>query len=145
MKIIEKDFDKVSAFASKALDAHTASILGESTPAKQTFAFELTIDGEVCGGVTGKFMSEHLHVSQLVIKEEHRGKDFGSQLLVTIEKRGIEAGANVITVSTQCFQALDFYKKHDYQVFAQLDDVPWKGVIKYYLTKCVEREVAKSH
>jgi len=139
VKTIEKDFDKVSAFASKVLDAHTASVLGAPTPAKQKFAFELTIGDEVCGGVTGKFMGEHLHISELVVKEAQRGKDLGSQLLVAMEKRGIEAGANVITVSTQCFQALDFYKKHDYEVFGELKDVPWKGVIKYYLTKCVEK------
>ena len=75
----------------------------------------------------------------LVVLDEHRGKNFGSELLLAMEQKGIEAGAKVLTVSTQCFQALDFYKKHGYETFGELKDVPFEGVTKYYLTKRVEK------
>jgi ribosomal protein S18 acetylase RimI-like enzyme len=69
------------------------------------------------------------------VAPKYRGLDYGSHLLIAIEKQAIEAGAKVLTVSTQCFQALDFYKKHEYEVFGELKDVPFEGVTKYYLSK----------
>ena len=137
MKIVEKDFNEASMFINGLLDDHTISLFGKPVQQQQKFALELSIDGEVCGAVSGTLTTQNFHVNGLVVALNYRGRDFGSQLLVAIEKRAIEAGAKVLTVSTQCFQALDFYKKHGFKVFGQLADVPFEGVTKYYLSKRV--------
>jgi len=137
VKIIEKDFNEVSLFINKMLDVHTVSIFGESMSSHKKFALELVVDNEVCGAVSGTLKMQNFHVNGLVVTEKCRGLDYGSQLLVAIEKQGIEAGARVLTVNTQCFQALDFYKKHGYEVFGELKDMPFQGTTKYYLSKLV--------
>jgi len=137
VNIVEKDFKEVSLFINQELDTHTASIFGAPIPPQKKFALELVVDGEVRGAVSGTLTTQNFHVNGLVVIGKYRGLDYGSQLLIAIEARAIEAGAKVLTVSTQCFQALDFYKKHGYEVFGELKDVPFEGVTKYYLSKRV--------
>ena len=137
MKIVEKDFNEASMMINKMLDAHTVSIFGAPVLPQKKFALELVVDDEVCGAVSGTLKMQNFHVNGLVVTEKHRGLDYGSQLLVAIEKKGIEAGARVLTVTTQCFQALYFYKKHGYEVFGELKDVTFEGTTKYYLSKRV--------
>jgi len=134
---MEKDFNEVSLFINQMLDAHTAEVIDVPMRLQKKFALELTINNEVCGAVSGTLTMQNFHVNGLVVMPKYRGQDFGSQLLIAIEKQGIEAGAKVLTVSTQCFQALDFYKKHGYKVFGALKDVPFQGTTKYYLSKRV--------
>lgn len=137
MKITEKDFNEVSAFINERLDAHTVSIFGEPVEPQKKFALELKVGNEICGAVSGTLTTQNFHVNGLVVEKKYRGQDLGSQLLMAIERQGIEAGAKVLTVSTQCFQALNFYKKHGFKVFGELKDVPFEGVTKYYLSKRV--------
>jgi len=107
-------------------------------PHRKKFALEFTVDNEVRGAVSGTLTMQNFHINGLVVIEKYRGFGHGSQLLIAIEKQAIEANAKVLTVSTQCFQALDFYRLHGYEVFGELKDVPFEGVIKYYLSKRVK-------
>ena len=135
MKLVEKDFNEVSLFINEQLDNQTVSILGTPVPLQKKFALELVVDDEVSGAVSGTLTAQNFHVNGLVVVEKYRGHGFGTQLLTAIETQGKAAGGKVLTVSTQCFQALDFYRKHGYEVFGQLKDVPFEGVTKYYLSK----------
>lgn len=140
MNIVEKDFDEMSLFINKMLDEHTTQVFGMSVshPHRKKFALEFTVDDEVRGAVSGTLTMQNFHINGLVVIEKYRGFGHGSQLLIAIEKQAIEANAKVLTVSTQCFQALDFYRLHGYEVFGELKDVPFEGVIKYYLSKRVK-------
>lgn len=137
MKIVEKDFYEVSQYINQMLDAHTASLFGAPGLPQKKFALELIVDNEVRGAVSGTLKTQNFHVNGLVVTAQYRNHGFGAQLLMAIEKQAIEAGAKVLTVTTQCFQALDFYKSHGYDVFGKLKDVPFEGVTKYYLSKRV--------
>ena len=137
MKIKELDFSEGNRLINKMLDEHTISIFGEPMESRKKFALKLEVDNEVCGAVSGTLTKQNFHIKGLVITPKYRGLDYGSQLLVAIEKQGCDAGAKVLTVNTQCFQALDFYKKHGYEVFGELKDMPFEGTTKYYLSKRV--------
>ena len=137
MKIVEKDFNEVSVFIDKLLDAHRLQVLGELSRSQKKYALELVIDGQIRGAVSGTLTMENFHINGLVVIPEYRNQALGSQLLMAIQKQAIEADAKVLTVTTQCFQALDFYQKHGYVVFGELKDVPFAGVTKYYLSKKV--------
>ena len=135
VEIVERDFNEVNEFINKKLDEHTAQVLGDIRRSKKKFALEVVVDGEVRGAINGTLTMQNFHVNGLVVIPEYRGQDLGSQLLNAIEAQATHAGAKVLTVSTQCFQALDFYIKHGYMVFGELKDVPFVGVTKYYLSK----------
>ena len=137
MNIEELDFNEASLFINEQLDAHTELVTATSVPPQKKFALKLVVDNEVRGAASGTLTTQNFHVNGLVVIEKYRGFGYGSQLLVALEEQAIAAGGLVLTVSTQCFQALDFYKSHGYEVFGKLKDVPFVGVTKYYLSKRV--------
>ena len=93
-------------------------------------------DGEkIIGGITAKKEYQNIHVSMLAVSNEYRGQDIGSQLLMKIEKLGKESGIINLTLTTRSYQAVEFYKKAGFTVFATLDDMPMQGVTKYYFNK----------
>jgi len=136
VEIIEKDFGEVKPFINQLLDEHTAQIFGEPVM-EQKIALAFIIDDEIKAAVSGTLRAQNFHVGGLGVDEQYRHQGLGSKLLVAIEEKAIAAGAKVLTVSTQCFQAPDFYKKHGYHVFGELAGMPFAGVTKYYLSKRV--------
>ncbi|MCL2559329.1 MAG: GNAT family N-acetyltransferase [Turicibacter sp.] len=136
MGVIEEDFDVVDGFINEKLDAHAKEIFGD-VPDQKKFSLAFTVDDELVGAANGVLAQQNFHLKGLAVIAACRGNGYGSQLVVEIEKRALAAGAKVLTVSTQCFQALDFYRMHGYAVFAELADVPFEGVTKYYLVKRV--------
>ena len=134
MKIIQSSIDTSEAFITNILNKNTKKKLNIETITEK-IALELKIEHEIYGAITGKIMNETLHINGFAVLEKFRGRGFGTQLISAIEKEGLARGAKKITVHTQCYQALTFYKSHGYQVFGQLEDVPFKGTTKYYLFK----------
>ena len=90
--------------------------------------------GELIGGAGGSIGLGWLHVDVMWIAESYRGRDLGSQLLRRLEEMASERGARRAHVETTSFQALDFYRKHGYAVFGQLEDFP-EGHTYFYLKK----------
>ena len=90
--------------------------------------------GDLIGGVFGEAYWGWLHVDTLWVAESQRGHDIGSALLEQIEQAASERGFPNSQVETTSFQALEFYRKHGYDVFGTLDDKP-PGYTWYYLKK----------
>ncbi|WP_330656258.1 GNAT family N-acetyltransferase [Alkaliphilus flagellatus] len=70
----------------------------------------------------------------LWVKEEHRSKGLGSQLLGEIEKTAKEYSCHIVHLDTFDFQAKDFYIKQGYDIYGVLDDCP-QGHKRYYMKK----------
>lgn len=86
------------------------------------------------GGILGEICWNWLEIHTLMIDEDIRKEGYGSKLLVEIEKIALEQKCDFIKVDTLSFQALDFYKKHGYQVFGTLNNVG-REFNHYYLKK----------
>ena len=91
-------------------------------------------DQEIIGGVIGATYWNWLYINLMWIKEEFRGRGFGHQLLTLAEQEARERGAEYAYLDTFSFQAPDFYKKHGYEVFGELNDFP-PGHRRYFLSK----------
>ncbi|MCF1285130.1 GNAT family N-acetyltransferase [Streptococcus sinensis] len=78
---------------------------------------------------------ENIHIKALVVDKEHQKKGLGASLLAELEEKAVEAGVTSITLSTKSYQAKDFYIKQGYEIYASLEDVPKKGVVKYHFIK----------
>ncbi|WP_225744500.1 GNAT family N-acetyltransferase [Marinilactibacillus sp. Marseille-P9653] len=90
---------------------------------------------DLVGGIIGNKQYQNIHVAMLAVKDDYRGQSVGSMLLEEIEKRSREMDIIHITLSTKSYQAEGFYKKHGYEVFGTLEDMPIKGVTKFYFHK----------
>ena len=91
-------------------------------------------DQEIVGGVIGATYWDWLHIDLMWIKDEFRGRGYGHRLLALAEEEARRRGAKNAELDTFSFQAPDFYAKHGYQVFGELQDYP-AGHQRYYLTK----------
>ena len=89
---------------------------------------------EIVGGLIGKTYWGWLYIDLLFIKDELRGCGYGHRLLELAEEEARQRGAKNVYLDTFSFQAPDFYKKHGYHVFGELQDFP-PGHQRYFFTK----------
>ncbi|MCV4754139.1 GNAT family N-acetyltransferase, partial [Escherichia coli] len=64
-----------------------------------------------------------------------RGTGVGSQLIKTAEEEARRKGCRHALVDTVSFQARPFYEKQGYQVQMSLQDYPYQGMQRHYLSK----------
>ena len=89
---------------------------------------------EIMGGVIAAVYWNWLYIDLLWMKEELRGRGYGSRLLTLAEDEARKRGAKQAYLDTFSFQAPGFYEKHGYHVFGELKDFP-QGFQRYFLTK----------
>ncbi len=88
----------------------------------------------IIAGILTKMQLNSMYVELLWIKESYRKMGLGTKLLVEAEQTAIRNGCTFIHLETFSFQAIDFYKKHSYEVFAVFNYSP-ESIKKYYLRK----------
>lgn len=90
--------------------------------------------GSITGGVHGNTGFGWLYISILWVKDLLRGKGCGTSLMEHAEREARERGCANAYLDTFSFQALEFYEKLGYTVFAELEDFP-PGQSRYFLRK----------
>jgi GNAT superfamily N-acetyltransferase len=90
--------------------------------------------GNIVGGLYGNTLWGWLEISLLWVAEHHRIAKLGSRIMAAAEQEAIARGCRYAKVETFSFQALEFYQKQGYEVFAELDDFP-EGERLYFLRK----------
>jgi len=92
-------------------------------------------DGKVVAGILATIACWGiLSIDVLWVKEEYRGKGYGSQLMKAVEEEAKGKGAKLSRVETFEFQAKGFYEKLGYEVFGVLENCP-EGYKDYSLAK----------
>ena len=81
-------------------------------------------DGSLVGGLLGETWWEWLHINILWIHESARRQRYGEQMLRLAEKEAEHRGCHHAFLSTMSWQALPFYEKQGYEVYATLNDFP---------------------
>ena len=131
-------FEELAPIVDDILLAHVEEETGLDVEEKSKFAFALVEGGKIIGGITAKMNFNRCHITGLAIKKEFRGGGYGKTLMEKAEEAAILIGAKLITLSTQDFQAREFYEDLGYSVFGTLVDCPFDGTTKYYMSKRVE-------
>ncbi len=91
-------------------------------------------EGLVLGGALAKIYWGWLYIEWLWVDQSLRGKNAGTELLDRVEAYALKQSVSNFRLETTSFQALDFYLKRGYEVFAELADMP-PGETTYYLKK----------
>jgi GNAT superfamily N-acetyltransferase len=93
--------------------------------------------GDRLGGITATvYCWKVLCIDVLWVSENYRGKGVGSELLRAVEDEAREMGCALAHLDTFDFQAKNFYLKHGYEVFGELDDCP-PGHKRIFLKKAI--------
>ena len=91
-------------------------------------------EGALAGGLVSGSYWGWLYISDLWIRETHRGRGWGTRLLRAAEQAALARGCRHVHLDTMSFQALPFYLKQGYTVFGALENMP-QGQTRYYLKK----------
>ena len=89
--------------------------------------------GNVMGGILANTFLYCLYIDVLWIDESIRGKGYGRDLMLEVERMAKEGGCTFAHTTTFSFQAPDFYQRMGYQIFGVIDDYP--GEIKQFFLK----------
>jgi GNAT superfamily N-acetyltransferase len=81
-------------------------------------------EGAIVGGVHGNSGWGWLYISDLWVSETLRGGGYGTALMLKAEQEARRRGCQNIYLNTFSFQAIDFYQKLGYTIYAQLEDFP---------------------
>ncbi|MDP2562880.1 GNAT family N-acetyltransferase [Psychrobium sp. 1_MG-2023] len=95
------------------------------------------LEGKLIGGVFGFNSWGWLNIELVWVDENYRDNDLATKMMEKMEQYSIIEGLSRIKLETGSFQALDFYKKLGFEVYAELDDYP-VGQTNYYLKKILE-------
>ena len=115
------------------LRAYNISQAGD--PGIRPVAILLTDEnGNDVGGLWGKTVYDWLFVELLAVPEEHRGRNFGTALMLEAERIARANGCVGIWLDTYEFQACGFYEKLGFEVFGSLEDHP-VGHRRFFLRK----------
>ena len=80
------------------------------------FCFTARIGDELVGAISGATCFSEVYIDELVVKEEYRGKNIGSQLMNAVEKFYKDYGFNNMNTMTNEFQAAKFYEKCGFEL-----------------------------
>lgn len=99
------------------------------------FVFIAKEGEENVGLITGNSYYEEVHIADLIVLEEHRGKDIGTKLVREVEEYHKNKGFKNINLTTYGFQALGFYQKCGYEVEFVRENEENPKLNKYFLVK----------
>ncbi len=91
-------------------------------------------NNEIVAGILTAIFLKSMYVECLWVNSKLRKQRIGSELLESSEKYAKENGCTFIHLDTFSFQAIEFYKKKGYFVFATIDGYP-ENIKRYYVKK----------
>jgi ribosomal protein S18 acetylase RimI-like enzyme len=115
------------------LDQHNHAV-APLTEVQQLAAFATEVTGRVAGGAVGRTWGKCCELLQLWVASEYRSEGVGSRLLLEFEAHARTRGCSIFYLTTLSFQAPEFYRKHGYNVLAQITGYP-NGIVKYLMHK----------
>jgi GNAT superfamily N-acetyltransferase len=120
---------------------HTAH--GHVRDPKKLAVFVRDTNNRVCGGLIGSTLWGHLIIEKLWVEERLRGHGYGVKLLNAAEEEAVRRGCTYSHSDTFTWQALSFYHKLGYEVYAELRNFP-EGHCLHYIRKKLIPDV-KTH
>lgn len=125
----DSDFKTLKTGLTEYNESFTGSVFREKVS-----SFVKNKSGVIVGGILGEINWNWMHIQGLWVDESFRNDGWGSKLLCEMEKYALSKNTTNIRLETTTFQALDFYIKAGYSIFAELPNMP-QGYTSYFLQK----------
>ena len=132
LKIVPMDQPAWDVIGGGISDYNTQKV-GQDNSQNLCFVLQST-EGNIIGGIIGATYWDWFYINLMWIREDYRSSGYGHQLMLQAEEEAKKRGAKFAHLDTFSFQAPEFYKKHGYQVFGELDNFP-EGHSRFFLKK----------
>jgi len=106
------------------LRGYNAAQAGDGQSEKLALLVRDEHDDSIIGGLHARVLYRWLFIELLVVPEQTRGQGMGTTLMNMAEELARERGCVGIWLDTFDFQAPEFYRKHGYSEFGQIEDYP---------------------
>ena len=70
----------------------------------------------------GEQYSGWFYLTDLFVEKDYRSKGLGTKLLISLEQEIASIGVKQIYLWTSGAEAIRFYKRHEYSIFAEMED-----------------------
>lgn len=101
----------------------------------KSFAFVVKDKNKMIGIITGNSYYKEIHIGDLIILEEYRGKNIGKQLMQKVEEYYKDKGFENMNLTTYGFQAPEFYKKCGFEIEYIRRNKENSKLDKYFMVK----------
>lgn len=99
------------------------------------FAFVAKQDNEIVGIIKGHSYYKEVHIGDLIIFEQYRKRNIGTQLVQTVEEYFKNKSFENINLTTYNFEAPEFYKKCGFEIEFIRENKENPKLNKYYFVK----------
>lgn len=106
--------EELERFVADGFEEHSAEN-GTSADYNE-FTFAAKDGNDIVGAVMGHAYYNEVHISELIVRKDFRGKDIGTALIKAVEYRFRDKGYDHISLTTHRFQAAGFYEKCGFTV-----------------------------
>jgi ribosomal protein S18 acetylase RimI-like enzyme len=117
---------------SQGLDAYNAAATGYHDA--QDLAFVAQDGGELVGGLVGYSWGGICEVMWLWIADGHRRHGLGGRLIEAAVAEAAARGCAYVQLATYDFQAPDFYRRHGFEMIAEIPEKPL-GHVEYVMRR----------
>lgn len=132
MKIIDLTEEQVEAIENK-LDEYDEDYIHYKLDGRIQIGIEE--DGKIVAGLDACMTAfKILYVSTVFVDKDYRGKGYGKKLILEMEKRAKNMGANTIRLDTFDWQGKGFYESIGYHVVGSYDNKE-DGYSEYFFLK----------
>ncbi len=131
-----QEFDKL---ADKLLDEYDSK--NDVNYNFKQFVFTASENDEIVGILTGFSYYAEVQINNLVVLEKYRGQGIGSKLIKQVENYFADKGFNNINLTTNAFQAPEFYTKCGFELEFVRNNKENPKLTKYFFVKyfCAEQ------
>lgn len=125
----------VQAFFKTVFDQQYLETFGQPNDKSQNgpLVFTISEEGQLVAAMSCERAYDAIKINDLAVKTELQQSGLGSRLLEQLKEYASDNGVTQLILTTRSYQAKDFYIKHGFQVFGQLDQMPLPGVTTYYM------------
>lgn len=125
----------VQAFFKTVFDQQYLETFGQPNDKSQNgpLVFTISEEGQLVAAMSCERAYDAIKINDLAVKTELQQSGLGSRLLEQLKEYASDNGVTQLILTTRSYQAKDFYIKHGFQVFGELDQMPFPGVTTYYM------------